>query len=52
MSYSIIMIYRNITNYALIGLLEKDDSLIEKHHLENIVIFFQRNWKFVLHMVI
>ena len=39
MSYVIIMIYINITNFVLISQPEKDHSMIEMHCLKNDVIF-------------
>ena len=41
MPQTIIIIYINITNFALISKLEKDHGMIEMRHLKNIVIFFQ-----------
>ena len=47
------MVYINITNFVLISSLEKYHSMIEKHCLKNVVIFFQiksyiwNNWKAV-----
>ena len=40
MSQAVIMIYINIINFALTSWLEKDHSMIETCHLQN-VIFFQ-----------
>ena len=48
MSYAIIMIYINITNFVLISQLEKDHSMIETRCLKNDVIFFQTILRFVL----
>ena len=41
MSWAIIMIYINITDFALISYLEKDHSMIETRCLKNVVIFIQ-----------
>ena len=48
MSQGIVLIYINITNLALISLLEKDHSVIETHRLKNYVIFFLTILRFVL----
>ena len=48
MSKAIIMIYINITSFALISKLEKDHSMIETRRLKNIAIFFQTILSFVL----
>ena len=40
MSQAIIMIYINIANFALIAYLGKDHSMIETHHLKNVVVTF------------
>ena len=48
MLQAIIMIYMNITNFVLISQLEKYHSMMEKHRLKNVVIFFQTILSFVL----
>ena len=42
------MISINITSFVLISQLEKDHSMIERHPLKKIVIFFQTILSFVL----
>ena len=41
MSWAIIMIYINITNFVLISELEKDQRMIETDRLKDVVIFIQ-----------
>ena len=48
MLQAIIMIYMNITNFVLISQLEKYHSMMERHRLKNVVIFFQTILSFVL----
>ena len=48
MSWAIIIIYINITNFALIRQLEKDHSMIETRRLKNVFIFLQTILSFVL----
>ena len=48
MHEAIITIYVKITSFVLIGQLEKDHSMIETHHLKDVVIFFQAILSFVL----
>ena len=51
MSKAIIMIYINITNFALISYFEKDHSMTETRCLKN-VIFFLTILSFVLSRLI
>ena len=48
MSSAIIIIYINITSFAIISQLEKDHSMIKTRRLKNVVIFFQAILSFVL----
>ena len=52
MSYAIIMIYINITNFALISSLEKVKSIFEMCRLKNVAIFIQAILSSVLSRII
>ena len=52
MSYAIIMIYINITNFALISSLEKVNSIFEMCRLKNVAIFIQAILSSVLSRII
>ena len=52
MSYAIIMIYINITNFAPIGSLEKVNSIFEMCRLKNVAIFIQTILSSVLSRII
>ena len=52
MSYAIIMIYINITNFAPISSLEKVNSIFEMCRLKNVAIFIQTILSSVLSRII
>ena len=52
MSYAIIMIYINITNFALISSLEKVNSVFEMCRLKTVAIFIQAILSSVLSRII